>query len=194
MACNTTSKGFTLIEMLVVLVITALTATILVSGLETTWRNFEKLSSNYLQKTSAQLPKQWFAQSMEGVILRQHTKSLFSGDEESINFYTVSPPNNTDGIVKNCNWLLQSFEAKSVDLLISCNNESATTIAQLSEGAIFEYLTQQGWLRNFQGNPGQIPKAVRITSNSRTWVTAVTGRPSFADVPAEIPITGQYEF
>jgi len=56
--------------MLVGLVITALTASILATGLETTWRNFSKLDSKFLTSNSAQLPKKWFIESIEGSLLR----------------------------------------------------------------------------------------------------------------------------
>lgn len=186
-------SGFTLVEMLVVLVITALTASILVTGLETTWRNFSKLDSKFLTSNAAQLPKKWFIESVESTLLRQHTSALFSGSENSFQHLTSKLPMSNEQGVQQCKWSLVAQQSGKA-LSVQCGTQPTMNVATLTGNAKFNYLTGTGWASNFQNLPGQIPRAIKITNGNSTWALAVPMRPVVAEVPAEIKVSGKYEF
>lgn len=185
--------GFTLVEVLVVLVITALTASILATGLETTWRNFSKLDSSFLTSNAAQLPKKWFIESVESTLLRQHTASLFTGDKNTFQHLTSKLPTSDELGVQQCRWSLRNQNIGTI-LSVQCGTMPTINIATLPDNSSFEYLIGNRWTSNFQNLPGQIPLAVRISNDNNTWALAVPTHPAKAELPAEIPITGRYEF
>lgn len=190
---NKSQYGFTLVEMLVVLVITALTASIMVTGLETTWRNFTKLDSKFLSSNSAQLPKLWFIQSVEASLLRQHTKVSFSGNETSFRHITSNIPSEEATGIHQCDWSLVPVEAKT-SLRFKCAGSDQLEVVVIDEQLSFSYLTNGGWVNQFENRKGELPLAVKILSDTQEWVVASPLHPQFADVPAEIPTSGQYEF
>lgn len=185
--------GFTLVEMLVVLVITALTASILVTGLETTWRNFSKLDSKFLTSNAAQLPKKWFIESVESTLLRQHTATLFNGSENAFQHITSKVPTGHEQGVQQCKWFLIPQQTES-SLNVQCGEQPVLNVATLAGNAAFSYLSGAGWVSNFQNLPGQMPRAVKIMTGNSTWALAVPLHPVMAEVPAEIKVSGKYEF
>ena len=179
--------------MLVVLVITALTTSILVTGLETTWRNFSKLDSKFLNSNAAQLPKKWFIESVESTLLRQHTFTLFSGSENSFQHVTSKLPMGNEQGVQQCKWSLIPKQSGKT-LSVQCGSQPSVNVATLTDNVEFSYLTGSGWTSRFQNLPGQMPRAIKIANGDSTWALAVPLHPAMAEVPAEIKVSGKYEF
>ncbi|GGW92489.1 PulJ/GspJ family protein [Alteromonas halophila] len=187
-------RGFTLIEMLVVLVITSLTASLLVSGLESTWRNFEKLGARNLKTTAAQLPKIWFTQSVESMVLRHPNTSMFSGNATDLSFSTLTPPDMPGPGVYKLHWRLRADGNRTALLYRHDTEETYTSLGYVDGSGVFEYLTSQGWQRAYSPSNGRIPEAIRIQSNNQEWVMALPIRPTDAEMPAELRAFGKYEF
>ena len=97
-------KGFTLVELLVVMVIVSAVTTLLASGLSTTWNNFAKLNSSKLTISSSKLPLSWFSRSINGVILYNPLKSYFTGTQQSITYTTWAAPDTPVGVPTQVNW------------------------------------------------------------------------------------------
>ncbi len=186
------NKGFTLIELLVVLVVTALTTTLLMTGLTTTWSNFEKLSSRNLIFSQAQIPKTWFTESFRGALLSHPKLSTFSGVTNRIQMITFLPPNSDDLTPQLITWEIRSQNSEWI-LGIVENNAPFLPIMVFEESVHFEYRVDGEWQPDFTPNNGQLPQAVRI-QGQQTQLLATITRPVNADVPAELPAFGQYEF
>lgn len=203
-----THTGFTLVEMLVVMVILALTTSLLTQGLSTTWRNFERLSARDLMNSSAQLPINWFAQSVSASLLYHPAKVLVRGEPESYSFVSFASPDDDLHIPQKLKWRLApksaSYKAngnidtyKTAGWALSFKSEISQDfieIATFSESPRFEYWNGKAWLNNFRPDNGQLPVAIRIMSGDRVWSIAKPERPSKADIPPELPLFGKYEF
>ena len=185
------NKGFTLIELLVVLVVTALTTSLLMTGLNTTWTNFEKLSSRNLIFSQAQIPKTWFTESIRGALLSHPDTPTFSGTDHRISMLSFLTPDTT-AVPKQVVWELREQNGTSV-LGIVEGEAQYSALLTFNEPVHFEYLIQQEWQRTFSPTIGQLPRAVRI-QGTQTQVLALVYRPTDADVPPEIPAFGKYEF
>lgn len=187
-------RGFTLIEILVVLVILALTTSLMSQGLNTTWRNFERLSSRGLINSSAQLPIGWFEQSIKGAVLYHPEKPDFSGDATTFKFITFNTPDDANHVPQIINWKIDQGDNRWT--LSFSRGESMDFVMILSwpQSLRFEYLIGDIWGNTFEPINSQLPKAIRIVSGEGVWAIGKIGREPFADVPAELAYFGKYEF
>jgi general secretion pathway protein J len=188
------ARGFTLIEMLVVLVILSLTTSLLSTGLSTTWRNFERLGARSLMNSSAQLALSWFEQSIKGAQLYHPDTAVFSGNSNEISFISTKVPNDARQQPQTMHWRIHS-NAKGWHLSFSSETHNqSTVITTFNSQPVFEYLSQEQWFDAFAPKDGRLPIAIRIRLGDRIWVLANPGRPVLADIPPELPLYGKYEF
>jgi general secretion pathway protein J len=192
-------KGFTLIEMLVVMVILALTTSLLTEGLSTTWRSFERLGARSLITSSAQLPLSWFEQSLAGAVLYHPDKVLVRGNNNSFYFTTFMAPDDPKHIPQQLNWAIKPFNSVNKETLWSLSFQSELSqktlvVQNFVSQPRFEYWNGQQWLSEFHPKGGSLPEAARIVVDGQTWAIAKIGRPALADVPIEMEVFGAYEF
>ena len=188
------ARGFTLIEMLVVLVIISMTTVLLTEGLGTTWRNFERLGARDLTVSSAHLPVSWFAQSVRGAVLYHPDTVMVEGERDSFLFHTFKAPADDRGIIQQVEWSIIPQQSHWVLALTSQSNEDEIIIAQFTEQAVFEYLRAGEWHTEFKPKAAELPLAVRIRHGEIIWAIAKIGRPEKAAVPPELAAFGKYEF
>ena len=187
-------KGFTLIEMLVVLVILSMTTVLLAEGLGTTWRNFERLGSRDLTVSSAQLPVSWFAESIRGAVLYHPEQEMAEGDGQRFEFHTFKTPSDDKGIVQKMEWMLTPAGTQWSLIMSSEYSGQNIKIATFSEQPAFEYFHDGQWQAEFAPAAGLLPKAVRIKTPDSIWAVGKIGRPERAEVPPELAAYGKYEF
>jgi len=186
-----TNKGFTLIELLVVLVVTALTTTLLMTGLNTTWKNFDKLSSRNLIFSQAQIPKSWFIESIRGALLSHPDIATFSGTDSQITMVSFLAPDSS-AIPKPLIWEVREQNGNSVLGIIQAQSQYKAVLV-FNEPVHFEFLIEHKWVKAFNPKTGQLPRAVRIQGD-QTQILASVYRPTNADMPAELIAFGEYEF
>jgi general secretion pathway protein J len=192
-------SGFTLIEMLVVMVILALTTSLLTQGLSTTWRNFERLSARDIINSSAQLPLSWFEQSLAAALLYHPAKILVRGEAKSFEFVSFASPDDEKHIPQRLIWRIEAKNEKDQNLKWSLTFQSETspqlvTVASFLVAPSFEYWDGNSWLAEFLPTDGRLPQAVRIMLGDQIWAMAKPQRPYMADMPVELPFFGAYEF
>lgn len=188
------NKGFTLIELLIVLVITGLTTSLLVTGLNSTWNNFDKLLAKNLSLSSAKLPAVWFENSIRGAILYHPEKVLFSGEEDELTFVSSKGPNAANSAPRPLRWQILNQSNSFSLVFFTAADQEPTIIYRFTSQPRFEYLMPDGWKQEFNGLAGRLPEAVRIVYNEQVWAFSVPHRPIEADIPAELPMIGKYEF
>lgn len=200
--------GFTMVELLVVLVITGMTTSLLVTGLGTTWQNFDRLSNKNISQSQGQLPKSWFIKSVNAALLGHPDKPMFSGTASEFTFTTFLTPNDKLQRPQQITWRL-SNNSRGSDLSFvyspfveedpnreSTNSPQTVSVWQFSsqDGFTFEYLVSGAWANVFTPEKGELPTAIRIRNNTQIWTLATVHRPTLADMPPEIPLFGEYEF
>jgi len=187
-------NGFTLIEMLVVLVILGLTTTLLSEGLSNTWRNFERLGSRDMMTSTAQLPISWFAESLDGAVLYHPYEPVVIGDAQSFEFISTKVPNDIMNIPQTIRWTINSTNQGWALFFVSTSNSQVIQVKQFGELPAFQYLYDGKWQPEFSPDNARLPRAVRITLGDNVYLVAKPGRPTLADMPVELPIFGEYEF
>jgi general secretion pathway protein J len=191
--------GFSLIELLVVLVIVGLVTSLLVEGLGTTWRSFDKLSAKGLNMTQAQLPLSWFEESVSGAVLYHPDKPVVSGDSQQFEFITMNVPNDERHVPQQVLWSIQQKNTTSGlaywQLAFKAElAENELVIMQFDQQPRFEYWNGQQWLNDFQPDNSLLPTAIRLVSDEIILIIAKPVRPVLADVPPEMALFGEYEF
>lgn len=187
------SYGFTLVEMLVVLVVMSLTTTLLVEGLGTTWRNFEKLNSQQLIINKKLIPKKWFIDSFKGAQLYHPYKPNFEGDDKSVFFTTTLAPGIGEAKPSLVRWQIQDSGSGEQTLVITLDEQQDVPIAILSGSYQFEYLSNDRWSNSFSPDTAELPQAIRIVDDNNIWAYSIAGRPVKAYVPQSIVLYGQHE-
>lgn len=187
------NKGFTLIEILVVMVIMSLTTSLLISGLTTTWSNFERLNSRQLKINGLELPKLWFNNSYAAALHSHPSKVTLNGNEESVSFTTFSVPNETLGKPRKITWSINKKQ-EEYSLGFSTSKSARIDIVNTSAPMKFEYLHNGSWQNTFS-TAGILPKAIRVVlPQSKIWTTANLKRDVNAYHPPELELFGAYEY
>ena len=187
------SRGFTLLELLVVLVILSMTSALLVQGLASTWKNFQRLSSRDLSLSVAQLPQQWFRESIKYALLYHPNEIICRGDLDSFSFVSSAVPSDPFQIPQKLEWLITESDGVW-SLAFVAEGEEAVVIKESPQLMQFVYLVDHSWVMEFSPDDSRLPTAIRITQGSESWVLGVPGRPIKADIPAELALFGEYEF
>jgi len=186
-------KGFTLLEILVVLVILGMTTVLLSTGLTTTWQNFQRLGARDLIVTSSQLPAQWFRDSVQHALLYHPNKPVVRGDARSFELVSAAVPNDAQGIPQTMQW---SIAEKAGEWTLSFNTleQAPTVIKRTNLPLRIEYKDDGQWTDVFEPTVSRLPEVVRIIEGDVIWLVAIPGRPLLADIPADIKLFGEYEF
>jgi len=192
-------RGFTLIEMLVVLVILALVISLLIQSFSTTWRSFERLSMQDLAIKVARLPASWFTNSVAGAVLYHPDTSLFTGTRDRLEFVTSEAPDDDMHIPQRLVWRIdyQNINAQESHWTLVFESQlggQSRTVMTFEQEPHFEYWNGQQWLLDFRPPSGLLPSAVKIVQNDVVWALAKPLRPVVADIPPELAQFGVYEF
>jgi general secretion pathway protein J len=191
--------GFTLIEMLVVLVILALVTSLLIQSFSTTWRSFERLSMQDLAIKVARLPASWFTHSVAGAVLYHPDTPLFIGSRDRLEFVTSDAPDDGEHIPQHLVWRIdyQNINAQDARWVLVFESQlglQSRIVMTFEQEPHFEYWNGQHWVMDYRPAQGLLPGAVKIVQNDEVWALAKPLRPVFADIPPELAQFGAYEF
>ncbi|MFC3121943.1 prepilin-type N-terminal cleavage/methylation domain-containing protein [Agaribacter flavus] len=199
----TKSNGFTIMELLVVLVILSLVTTLLLSSLSVIWKSFERLEHKQLNH-SANLAAFWFRSSIENAIQFHPERPSFYGDARSITFFSVGAIDSETSQPTRLSWEILVAEDKHnqdiytlryVNRLSGEYVDTHKTDVPLS----FVYANENKEQSSiFRPERSVLPNAVYITANTESenqiWVVAIPKNRGPAEVPVEMATFGEYEF
>ncbi|WP_026377036.1 prepilin-type N-terminal cleavage/methylation domain-containing protein [Aestuariibacter salexigens] len=190
------SRGFTLVEVLVVLVITGLASALMAQGLSTTWDNFARLGTRDMLMNQSALPRHWFSESVSKAVLYHPNRVYVEGEPTRFSFISLSSPDDNLGVPHKIEWQLQQTGGQTRLVFSTETNPDIREIMRLDGRYEFEYLASgKGWSNRFTDNQGKVPSAVRIVAiGGEVWTLAKVLRPEKAEVPPELARFGQYEF
>lgn len=180
------------------MVILSLTTSLLISGLTTTWSNFERLNTRQLKRNTFELPQLWFKEAYENALHSHPNRSTLTGDGTTLTFTTFSTPNQVIRRPREITWQKER-EGQQYRLVFSYTetgqaNSTSIVIKTFEQPFEFQYLHNGIWLNAFS-MAGQLPAAVRISLNSdETWVTSYLRQEKSAYIPPELELFGAYEY
>jgi general secretion pathway protein J len=186
--------GFTLIEMLVVLVIVSLTTSLLMTGLSNTWRNFERLGARELSLSAGMIGASWFRQSIEGAVMYHPFSNDFRGNSSTISMITFNAPFSSEQTPQKISWRIVRKKNLWVLELIDSHQQKSYLVEEFDTQVQFEYLSGGGWQSQFSQERNTLPAAIRILVGNVEWIRIYPKRPLLSDMPVEYPAFGVYEF
>lgn len=178
------ARGLTLLEMLVVLVLTAMLAGLLVQSLGFFLAKYDavrRLQSRSLEQTVQQ---RWFVASVQNILPIENPNRRFEGDSSQFRATTLAPLGAESGTPSLISWAISQEENGAPEVRYSEGTASSWLIAvSRAETLSFQYADKSGGWHDrwpIAGNrAGQIPAMIRMVQETGTaqWSAATILHP-----------------
>lgn len=166
-------RGFTLLEMLVVLVITGMVTSLLMGGLLQVMRLQAHFESEAFNTQLGAMHRDWFRQTVNGLIPdHPHGLHLFRGEARQLQGLTLSPLDLPEGTMAPFAWSLAFDRSRDeTSLRYGLSDAPATIISWTGNSGSFEYIDTEGNSHDtwppFLGQWPQLPSAIRLKTGER---------------------------
>lgn len=179
--------GFTLLEMLVVLVLVSLISTLLLQSLSYILQLRSRLLVHLDDLQYGAVQEAWFRSTTAGIITDYYDgKNIFQGTEREFSGLTLNPLEANTGALSPFAWQLQSEGGKTVLRYRKSDGEYWEVASWSGERGTFRYMDTQGkWYTQwpppfFSQTPPQIPNFILLEAHRRqtamTWMVQLTDR------------------
>ncbi|MFC3093082.1 prepilin-type N-terminal cleavage/methylation domain-containing protein [Alteromonas sediminis] len=141
------ARGFTLLEMMVVLILVSLITTLMMQGFSFVMGLQERIRTQLVQVKDTELREQWFRLTVRALHRgRPNDNASFTGDEQSFSGLTLQPLFAQTGLPSNIEWRLEA-EGGRTQLLYAEDEQPAVPIMTwMEEEPVFRYLDDKGQL------------------------------------------------
>lgn len=128
-ANKTNQTGFTLIEVLVVLIIVGMVSGILFQALERAYRLQERFGTELFNVQQGQMAADWYRQTVQGLHPDYPDgRSIFQGKQREFSGLTSNPLSNEFGAPTPITWKMRNNRHDGVTELVYLEGEQETTI------------------------------------------------------------------
>lgn len=178
-------RGLTLVELLVVLVLSSLLMTLIAQGISFTLLNLDRVTRYQREATRELLEFHWFTTSASAIVAHTSPERRFTGTEDGFTALTLEPLAAASGLPTLVRWQLRpSLTGTGMDILYSEGREVNWLVKSLPFAtARFEYLSRErGWLGSWAGRDERgeyIPQQLRLTRGDREEVYWLVHLPNF---------------
>lgn len=185
-----TSRGFTLLEMLVVLLITSMVTGLLMNGLLQVFRLQERFGAETFNTQQGAMQTAWFRQTVNGLTPDYADgKNLFHGETRALQGLTLAPLNLAEGTLAPFAWRLRFDSARGETLLLHGTDQAPTEILSWpGNTGRFEFLDAEGAAHDswppFLGKWPQMPSAIRLTGGDSSAAKVIIAVPKGPLAPA----------
>lgn len=180
------SNGFTLLEMLVVLVIVGLISILLLQG----FTHVLQLRSGFLAELEdsqqGALQEYWFRSATAAIVTDYHEgKHIFNGEDRQFSGLTLAALDKMTGIPTAFAWQLQYADGVTTLLYQNSQGEKWEIAHWIGDFGHFRYMAIDGqwhgqWPPTFGLEPPQIPRAILLLGQRRqtpfSWIIKLTDR------------------
>jgi general secretion pathway protein J len=189
---NLQSRGFTLIEILVVLIITGFIVTILLQSLHQVFRLQTHFGSEIFHTQNGAMYTDWYRQSINGLMPDfVEGKQKFSGAQRQMSGLTLSPLDQESGVLAPFVWRLK-FDPRSgqTGLYYGDAGEKQPVLPILAwqgDSGRFIYIDAENEVHDswppFLGKWPQLPSAIYLESGAAEQRRLIVAAPRGADTP-----------
>jgi len=183
------SQGFTLLELLVVLVITTLTTMLLFQGLGFVMQLREQLLNQFDEAHRGQIQEHWFRNSTESLVPAYEdipNAVIFKGEANKFSGLTIAGLDADRGVPVEFAWELITENDNTTLVYRNAQKQGWAVLHWRGEAGKFSYLANDGqWQdqwppNNFGIQPPQLPRAILFMGKRRetpmTWIVSIHGR------------------
>ncbi len=170
---NSRQRGFTLLEMLVVLILTGMITTILMQGLHQVFQLQTRFGRELFNTQQGEMYTEWFRQSVNGLMPdNADGRNKFKGSQRAFGGLTLSPLDTATEALLPFTWRLR-FEPKTgqTQLQYGPDDDAPAVLAWPGNSGRFVYFDANNEAHDawppFLGKWPQLPKAIYLeTQNS----------------------------
>ncbi|MEI8353591.1 MAG: type II secretion system protein [Lentisphaerota bacterium] len=182
-------SGFTLLEILVVMVLTSMITAILLQGLQQVYRLQVHFGAEMFASQQGAMRIDWFRSSINGIMPDYvDGKNKFKGEPRRISGQTTAPLNAPDGALAPFQWRID-FDSKTGEMALYSGEGSDAPIVLTwpgSEGR-FLYLDEDGHPQEFWppllGKPPQVPLMILLEMGASGRGRKIVAVPRGPDKP-----------
>lgn len=182
------ARGFTLLELLVVLVLVSLLGTLVIQGTGFFLGRYETVMRVGRESSLASLQRHWFVSTVRGMLPSLRSKRRFEGDATSVEAVTMQPLAAQPGLPTRVQWHIDlSDDGSLVVRYVEEGGVEWPVLALTETDVSFQYADQAGqWHDHWplDGRPRQaLPRMVRLVAETGrvVWVA----RPALFPEPVE---------
>lgn len=168
------ARGFTLLEMLVVLVITSLVTSVLMGGLQHVLWLQERFGAEAFDAQQGAMQSAWFRQTLNAMMPdRDKGPHAFRGESRECEGLTIAPLDLPEGTLAPFAWRLK-FDATSArtQLLYGTADDAPEILSWPGNAGAFEYVDANGEAHEawppFLGRWPQLPSEIRLHRGADT--------------------------
>lgn len=175
--------GFTLLEMLVVLLLSSLVTMLLLQGLQHVFRLQRNFGAEQFSTQQGAMQVAWFRQSINGLMPEYPDgNNKFRGDTRQLQGLTVAALDAPDGTLVHFQWQLNFDPKQGRTLLKYGRDEKASTImAWEGNGGGFRYLDANAEAHDewppFLGQWPQLPTAILLETRQASGGKIIVASP-----------------
>lgn len=183
------SQGFTLLELLVVLIITTLTTLLLFQGLGFVMQLREQLLNQFEEAHRGQIQEHWFRSSTAAIVPAYEdipNPAIFKGEANQFKGLTIAGLDADHGVPVEFAWELNTENDVTTLIYRNAQKQGWAVLSWRGDLGKFNYLANDGqWHEqwppnNFGVQPPQLPRAILFIGKRRetpmTWIVSIHGR------------------
>ena len=165
------NSGLSLLEMLVVLVLTALLSTLLIQGLGLFLSGTESVRRHSGTAAAATLPQRWFTATVSGMMPYLDPERAFTGDGSAFEGLTLASLTDEPGLPRRIRWSITADGLVRYAEIGELGDEGLewTILHTPGTALAFEYAGRNGGWRNlWRASPNErqwIPSQVRLVAD-----------------------------
>lgn len=166
-------RAFTLIEMLVVMVIVGLMATLIVQGFGYSMGIYQRVIKTQRSAYNEVLAYNWLRSSLSAQVAARPKDRGLEGNSADLSTYTYQPLLSQQGVKTRIRWQLMN-DGEGVLLNYTQGNQSIGLFRWPESSAQFEYLDEKGqWINHWPPEKTELPALpralrVQVTSGKET--------------------------
>ena len=185
------SRGFTLVEILVVLIITGFIVAILLQSLHQVFRLQTQFGSEIFHTQNGAMYADWFRQSING-LMPDHDKGThkFRGERRQMRGLTLSPLDQENGTLTPFFWRLEFDTRRGLTSLYygdAAEKQASPILTWSGNSGRFIYVDAENEAHDnwppFLGNWPQLPNAIYLESGAGEQLRLIVATPKGAVTP-----------
>jgi general secretion pathway protein J len=179
-------SGFTLIEILVVLIIVGMVSGILLQALERAYRLQERFGTELFDMQQRQMATDWYRLTVKGLFPDYADgRHKFKGDDREFSGLSNNPLSGGYGALTPITWRIRNSKGNQTELVYIENNKEVSLLSWQGQGARFIYLDKEmtphhSWPPAL-GLHKQLPTMIRIETDGED--AAILASPMGPDTP-----------